>query len=342
MLDSSSTTAIPAHTADDGRRDDHRVLHALLDDALRLPAEYGDGLSSHLPMALEALHALGADDTRLRQFARNYARRFTAAPMVEPAVAAPVLGRFDHFAAWQHHYAALAAAHGADRALRDALGQLMPGVAAAAFHGLIRVGHAVRSGHVGELHAALAYFACRYQPTASLPGGPPLVAADWLAALGDIAARGAPAPGALISARMAHWAEDPEVQAIAGRLAPEALLDVAVYAAQCYVITRNFTVLHVITASAALQRLLSWLDPPSLQPVPPAVATALLASGALAAPAAASQVPGGRVLDWSALAHAAIEQDDDHVIKLTLACRELDALRPDLVWRRAAARALAL
>ena len=42
----------------------------------------------------------------------------------------------------------------------------LPGVAAAAFHGLIRTAHAVQSGHAGEVAAALAYWAWRWQPLA--------------------------------------------------------------------------------------------------------------------------------------------------------------------------------
>lgn len=316
-------------------------LHALLDHALTLPPEYDAGLSSHLPMALEALHALGASPARMQQFAQRYANRFRRTQATAQHVETPMPGRFDHFAAWRQHFARRLAGSDHDSALREALGRLMPGVAAAAFHGLIRVGHAVRAGHAGELHSALAYFASRYQPTTAGIGTAAASATEWLDGLTAIARSSEAVPGALISERMARWSGRAEVQALAGRLPPGALLEVARFAAQLYVATRNFTVLHVITASAALQRLRPWLHDASVRHVSPAVATALLASGALGTPAPGPGAVDGSAPDWPALAAAAIAQDDDHVIKLTLACRELDALSPDPVWRQAAARAQA-
>ena len=60
----------------------------------------------------------------------------------------------------------------------------LPGVAAAAFHGLIRTAHAVQSGHAGEVAAALAYWAWRWQPLAPPPqGGEALPFDDWAARL---------------------------------------------------------------------------------------------------------------------------------------------------------------
>ena len=42
------------------------ALHRLLDDAQRFPPEYGDQLSSHLPMALTALAGLAASAAQMR------------------------------------------------------------------------------------------------------------------------------------------------------------------------------------------------------------------------------------------------------------------------------------
>jgi hypothetical protein len=43
--------------------------------------EYGGGLSNHLPMALWALHRLGADEARIDSFARGYSTRLAPAPV---------------------------------------------------------------------------------------------------------------------------------------------------------------------------------------------------------------------------------------------------------------------
>lgn len=315
-------------------------LHALLDQTVLLSPEYGNGLSSHLPMALEALSALGADVDRLREFATYYATRLERSSIpTRPAMdSEPILGRFEHFALWQRHYAERLSLVGRDATLREALPVLIPGVAAAAFHGLIRVGHAVRAGHDGELASALAYWASRHQVTTSDRGQEPLDAAAWLGQLRELSRRRPSSTDDLIFSRMAAWADHAEFRRVAARLPVAELPKVAAAAAEHYIATRNFTLLHVVTATAALQRLSPWLAPGLWEQVPAAVAAAWLASGGLSDyPQPIAEYAS---IAWPSLAAAAAALNDDHAIKLVLACRELDALYPAPVWRRAAARAL--
>lgn len=317
------------------------ALHTLLDESLALPPEYDSGLSSHLPMALEALTALGAKADRLRAFAAHYAERLApSSPSPATADASPELGRFDHFAAWQRHFTQELSAAGRDATLRAALPVLMPGVSAAAFHGLIRVGHAVRAEHDGELASALAYWASRHQVAPTVLGQAPLDAATWLGQLRELSRRQPGPTGRLIFTRMAAWTDDPDFRRVAARLPFEALPTVAAVAAEHYAATRNFTLLHVVTATAALQRLAPWLAPDLWGHAPAAVAAAWLASDGLSD--AFVPIAEHDSAAWPTLAAAAIAHDDDHAIKLTLACRELDELHPAPVWRQAAARALAL
>ena len=144
------------------------ALDRLLDDSLQFPPEYADQLSSHLPMALSALLGLGADEARMTSFFATYTRRFkTQAPTV---AADPVpdwalfRGRFEAFEPLRATFAAALQREGRDAVLRQALPGLVSGVGAAAFHGAIRVGHAVEAGHQGELAAALAYWGARWMP----------------------------------------------------------------------------------------------------------------------------------------------------------------------------------
>jgi hypothetical protein len=315
-------------------------LYALLDQSVLLSPEYGNGLSSHLPMALEALSALGADGARLREFATHYATRLERSSTLTPDAmdSEPVLGRFGDFALWRRHYAERLSLVGRDAMLLEALPVLMPGVAAAAFHGLIRVGHAVRAGHDGELASALAYWASRHQVTKCDTGQPPLDAAAWLSQLRELAHQRPSPTDNLIFSRMAAWANHAEFRRLAARLPVADLPKVAAAAAEHYVATRNFTLLHVVTATAALQRLSPWLTSDLWEQVPAAVAAAWLASGGLSDdPQPIAEYVS---IAWPSLAAAATAVNDDHAIKLVLACRELDALYPATVWRLTAARAL--
>src|SRR5438105_8998171 len=131
-----------------------------LDGALDQLSGYGPGLANgnfnHAPMVAEALCALGRPDAVLPWLGR-YRERMLPSPAIGEPIRADQwrdeLGQRDRFAAWRAFF---------DEALRDApwpavldrwVGRLAPGFAAAATHGAIRVGHAVRALSVGDTPA---------------------------------------------------------------------------------------------------------------------------------------------------------------------------------------------
>ena len=334
--------------------DRRAVLHRLLDDALAYGPEHGQGMASHLPMALAALDGLGAHEAQMRSFMAHYARRLERVALPRGGVK-PVddwkrlRGRFEAYETLRASFARLLARDGSDAVLRDAVPALVDGVSGAAFHGPIRVAHAVESDHDGELAAGLAYWAARWEP---LPAPGPAVAridgvAAWLDAIDarrvavDPAWR-ASAP--LISARMQQAALTPPYVELAGALAvdgvaPAALLrDLARSCAARYAATGNFTVLHMATASRALRVLARWLPttPAALAPLLHAVAAAELA--ARAAPLRHDAVDAEP--DWDDVRRRACASDDDHVIKLVHAVVMQHAESPDAVWLEAARTAV--
>jgi len=294
----------------------------LLDANLALPPEYAEGLTNHLPMALHALAELGADEARMQQFFEHYARRFAGRP-AEPAAAAPadwlaLRGRPHAFAPLRASFAAALARDGRDAVLRAALPALLPGVAAAAFHGAIRTAHAVQAGHDGELAAALAYWAWRWQPLLPPPRGAAVSLDVWCERL-VAAAAGCSFDGPLISLRMAQAARSAAYCQLAGSLAatidwPQRLL---AFAAQRYADTRNFTVLHLVTGVRALRVLLPWVQDTdgALRDIGPAFTAAYLSAGL-----GTAALPPPAPLDWLTIVRRAIASDDDHVIKLVHAC----------------------
>ena len=308
---------------------EHHALHALLDTHLQLPAEYQDQLTSHLPMALQALHSLGASPQRMQAFYAAYAKRFDGMPAT--AKAQPVAdwrslrGQPDAYPALLGSLRALVARDGVDATLRTLLPDLLPGVAAAAFHGLIRTAHAVQSGHAGEVAAALAYWAWRWQPlaTAQVPAvRMPLPA--WSKAL----VRDAQAwrtDGPLISIRMDQAGQGVVYQSLADALQPfadlqSAIASLAALAAERYVAGPNFTVLHMITGMRALRVLSPWIE--SEEGVQPILVRAFTAAYLAARVVPLATAPEPRLSTWPAAIAAAIASGDDHVIKLVHACRE--------------------
>jgi Questin oxidase-like len=323
-------------------------LRTLLTNAARHDAEYGAGLSNHLPMALAALARLGASDERLDSFAAHYARRLHAAPPIEPwpagdAWRAP-LGdprawpRYRAlFRDWLEH-------EGAGDVLAQTLPVLMQGVGAAAFHGPIRVAYALAANHADELADALAYWACRWfacevVPPTALRAGAAAEPQQVLAAL-DFADELPQAP--LISQRMLHAAGHPRFAPALSRLhvrGTSTLALLARLAAERYAASADFTVLHLVTSAHAVAVLLPWLDESDHAAALTHYAHAY-AAGWATRPAQGEALPPRVVLPWPEIVARALESDDDHAIKLVDSGREHERAYGGAVWRVAASRAV--
>jgi len=277
-------------------------LKALLDDGARFAAEYRGGLSNHRPMALVALKRLGADDARLAAFADASAARLEPAP---PAEAWPSgdawAGRLGDSTAWPAYrslFAEWLAHDGAEVLLRQALPVLLPGIGAAAFHGLIRTAYAVQAAHAGELADGLAYWACRFLP---LDGTLPT------------------ADNGLIFEQMQRAAALPGFETSVAALPVDAgtLERLGRQAAALYAASGNFTVLHLVTSAHALRVLLPFVDEPlaAVQAYVRAFVAGQIACGAQAGEPA-------EPLPWADLIAVALASDDEHLIKLVDSCRE--------------------
>lgn len=324
------------------------VLGRRLTAAARWDAEYGQGLSSHLPMALVALHRLGADARELDRYAAAHA----AAMPLRPARRAT----WDDAQAWttrlgqplqgpalRDFFARWLARDGLAGVLRQALPVLMPGCAAAAFHGLIRTAYGVQAGHAGEVAEGLAHWAAHHRPLGPMPPAPaqqPLVD-DPAVLLAQLAAGRSTAPRIVL--RMVEAARGGRVSAVARALridagTPQRLSRAAAFA---YANSGNFTALHLVTGTHAMRVLAACAGEP------PAVSAAwrwfwqAYAHGVVAArlqPAAQAVT----LLGWDDLVQAARTSSDEHVIKLVDSCREETRVHGGDDWRAAASRAVAL
>ena len=123
----------------------------LIDEAYAIFAhtgpEFGGGLSNHGPMAAEAIAAMRRPDAIVK-WASRYATRLEAHPSASARISEAdwreALGRENRVGDWIAFF---------DDALKDApwrvvldkwVARLAPGIAAAAFHGVLRTAHAVR------------------------------------------------------------------------------------------------------------------------------------------------------------------------------------------------------
>ena len=321
-------------------------LNRLLDEGATLSPEYGEGLSSHLPMALTALSRLGADARRLRAFAAHYTEAKALQP-VPPPVAWPSgdawQGRFGDIAAWPAYrglFRVWIAHEGIGDMLVQVLPALMRGCGGVAFHGLLRTTYALQARHADELADALAYWAARWMDLGTpAPGGR---VADPAAVLRGLALPRSKEP--LIAQRMLtaskRRAFAPAADAL--RIDAKTLPRIARLAARLYARSGDFTILHVATSAQALYELMDWLAPADVEPAVAcywrAVVAGVAASGIDFATLGRAPTPR----PWDELVAAALTSEDDHLIKLVDACREAQRVHggaPD--WQRAATRVVA-
>src|SRR5262245_37239394 len=173
----ASTGARPAgDAADDALEEVLRQLQAAEPKSLM-------GLSTHAPMAAEALCALGFARQAvpwLRAYKRPVLQLPPARKRIDPDSWREALGPDTGAATWEtanvrwSHVKACFTPELAERPWQDVLelwvGRLAPGMSGAATHGIIRTSHAVRAlagrrsrERLGELARGLAYWASSYE-----------------------------------------------------------------------------------------------------------------------------------------------------------------------------------
>jgi Questin oxidase-like len=307
--------------------------------------EFDGFLSNHGPMAAEAMVRHGHAGT-VHHWLDGYMRRLEEFPRGTAAIGEDwraALGDPRRVADWTAYFRREVSGQPWRNVLGTWWPRLLPGVAAAATHGVIRVGHAVRAlledgddtAHVAELAHGLAYWAARWQP---VPGagtglGRPAAggasvqpAADALAKIpriadqtggvGDRLGRLADLPGwpAALAA--------PGIPASAAEIssALAGLADAAVIRYLSYGHGNGIMLVHSATAPGAVLRTLPALDTelwaPSLA-ASWAAAAALTAVYAPAAPAARADLPrppAGTNAAEDTFARA-VDHGDEHVIK---------------------------
>ena len=336
------------------------ALHRMLDVSVQLAPTHRNQFVNHLPMALHALSDLGATPERMQAFSTQYLLDHEVADAPAPATAPAdwlaLQGQMNAFAPLRAYFEQAQSSEGADVLLHRVLPDLLAGLASGAFHGVIRVAHAVQGGHPGELACALAYWAGCWEmlapprtlgaipaATATTTAAPGLLRFDeWTSRL-MVVARNWHSDGRSITAQMEDASHTPMYQEMAGALAPLATThdrveELARLALAIYIGSGDFTAIHMITGLRALRVLLPWIENPEpLQSVlVHAVTAACLVSQA---PYASRQVTYRRA-DWSSVMLAAIASNDAHVIKLVHACREEAAAYGEPSYLDAAALAL--
>ncbi len=346
-------------------------LYSTLDDALDQIAPYGpalkNGNSNHAPMAAEALCAMGRPEA-VMPWVAHYRERMQPRPRAGDRIARNdwqgALGRRDRFADWAVLFGAELAETPWQEVLDRWVARLASGFCAAATHGPIRVGHAVRALAAGEtpqrmreLADALAGWAATWQ---ELPGREP--AGQELPANGRVAAGKLPPHRAIAQVPLvpperrragnivmalsaldgfAEFAPVIDFLDIGGAVAPltAALTELfaRVYLANARDIPTTIAFIHGVTSQAALGNIVPHVGEATAR-------TALRHAWQAGCGLYACYGGGAATADDFEMPHAgpetmidrAIGNGDEHVIKFTEACLSRYAVDPSPAYLAAA------
>jgi hypothetical protein len=337
-----------------------------LDEALETLAGYGtelkNGNSNHAPMVAEALSAMGRPEAVMPWIARYRERMLSRRPAddrISRRNWRSALGQRNRFADWAAFFGEELQEAPWSQVLDRWTRRLAPGFCAAATHGVIRVGHAVRSlaaaetgCRVRELANALASWAATYQ---ELPTGHHMVN-------GTMTPREAITKVAVIppenrrylgniTASLTSLDDFPQFTPAIGLLdvgreiAPllSELTEVfaRVYLANAHDVLTTIAFIHGVTSLTVLGSIIPQIgDPTAHSVLRYAWQSGCALYACFGSGMAMAQDIQTREEDKDSLIDRAVANGDEHVIKFTEACLRRHAISPSPAYVAAADRAL--
>lgn len=298
----------------------------LLESGNRYHVHYGDRLANHLPMVLIALDKLGASPAQLRHaFDRSipYLQLRPGSPVEDITDIRVCRHRDDQFPSALHYYEQQLKQHGIVHCLQQELPALVPSIATAAFHGLIRTAYGIDAGHLEEIAMGLAYWNLEYHPLESSNERISETAEEVITRVAQKFPDVPLAPGNIAD----------HMQSVTGQpgwmdtlIQPKhlGLEDIARVALDAYLGTKDFTLLHGVTGCHALRLLLPYCKDKeaTLRYFWQGLVIAYLSTGPKVIQPATAKANEDTPQQQAKLTSRALSSNDDHVIKLAYSALE--------------------
>jgi hypothetical protein len=268
------------------------------------------------------------------------------------------LGQRDRFADWAEFFGDELRRAPWPKVLDRWTGRLMPGFCAAATHGVIRVGHAVRSLSVretplrkGELGDALASWAATYRELPSANGitDRPVAPREAIAKIPVIPPDQRPSLGS-ITASLAMLDDFPKFAPVIGfvdvggdietLLAELTEIFARVYLANAHDVLTAIVFIHGVTSLTALGGMIPYISEPTARSALRFAWQSGCALYTCFGTRAMAEDIEPCAQHPEILIDRALANGDEHVIKFTEACLRRDALAPSPAYRAAADHAL--
>lgn len=345
-----------------------KASYASMDEALEILSAYGpdlqSGMTSHAPMAVEALCAMGRPEAAipwLERYRRGMLPRPAARERITQEGWRGSLMHFERSAGWSAFFAEELQRDSWRIVLDRWVERLAPGISAAAAHGVIRVGHAVRSLaesesplRVQELADGLGYWAANYQelPTSAAVGNGHLRPAAAIAHVAVMPPERRVFLGSIVSSLVAlndfpEFAPAIELIDVGGD-AMTLVHDLGevfarVYLANAHDFLTSIVFVHAVTGVAAFGNMVPYLSEATARS---AARFAWQAACGLYATFGRQPLPTQEIEPPSqagdTLIDMAVAHGDEHVIKFTEACLALYTEHPSAVFPAAVRRAMQL
>ena len=333
-------------------------IGALLAAMTAYGSEFERTFSNHAPMALTALAGIGGTPARLESFFAYYRDCKKLPPFAaprEPLDASnweAAIGQREREPDLRGFFRAEVARLGVPAALRLYLPRLAPGVAASAFHGLMRLAYALLRESEDDIAVALAYWAATYLPLRPARGASPITddPAEVLARVSGFDSLRKLHLHDLLWQNMRDAAAAPEFATVVDWLAIDerTLGRMAATGLTLFASTQHFAALHVVTGAHWLRIVEPFAERAAfyalLRHFWQGVCGLVGEMGFPRLPDAATLASWRRIEapGWPLLHAAARESFDEHDISLAFSAFEEDKAYADPLYRVALARRLGL
>lgn len=321
-------------------------------------SEFEHTFANHAPMVLVALERIGGTPPEMRRFFDHYRRskQLLPAGSTQTSLNAQTwqsaIGIRAREPDLRVFFARQVEEFGIEQTLRLYLPILAPGVAASAFHALMRTAYGVLRQNKEDIGIALAYWAATYLPLPPCRGAKPvtndpaqvLVLAAAIAPLHDLQLH------ELLWQNIRDSTALPEFAPVVDwlEIGPGTMARMADVAIRLFAATQHFAALHVVTGLHWIRLIGPYCDQSTLDLMLrvfwQAIAALLPELGFPTLPTD-EVVQRWRALktpDWSNIHAAARQSFDEHDISIAFSAHEEMALYGDPLYRVACARRLGL